>query len=1799
MAVSETDGGFKPAQTGLVDMGDITFYGDPSGPAPTFNISDLTNYPGSFGEIVLNVTWSQLQPTENGPLDTSAINSAIAEVQAYNATNGTDLGIKLRVWGGFTAPAWAQNIDGPPITVTGQHTVDPNDDNPQTIGRFWTADYIDAWTGLQNQLAAIYDSNPLILGISQTAGAAATDEPFVPLLTDATLPAGGTANQIGELQAAGYTDAAEELTLRAASADYSSWATTPLDYTMNLFHQQDGGHTSSDENFTLAVLQEAENANRQVQAGNHALDNPLYGPDAFVYAQMAQDATLDPGSVPGSYQTASPVKIAANATYGSAPSWGPYADWPNVVSDGVAANAGDIELWDLDQNNQPTGFTGLSPVQVQELAGILAAGTLPVTPAPDDGAALGFIAPASVSGTPGRIAFTGVGAVLLASASSQASFTVVVTSTMGGTLGVTDFYGIVNGPVRGTMLSFVGTLGEVNTVLASLTDTVSTGNDVVKITAKDSAGDSAIRFVGVTAAASASPFGPVAPQAASSPLGTPDPATFTWTGQGTDALFSDPANWAPTGDAPGSTDTALFTAAASPAPAVVAGTGASATLIADDIVALAGGSAIAVGQNGAGDLAIASRPGTTGTLILGGVESALSVAGDLQIGANGTLLAALAPSAYSTASLTIGGTLDVGEGATARFTGALGAGTVDVASGGMLSGDGTVTTTGSSPIVNDGTIEAASDQTLGLQQLTLASPIAGSGQLLIDPGATLILAAATGPHQVISFAPPTIAELSNDPNSPSSLTLEAPFGMQGTISGFSFADSLVLDGVTASGASYDSASGTLTVDQSSGSSLSFSLSGVLSGLVPFVSVTGSGVDAESTIVFVAPASGALPSVSAPASLEGAVDTPVGVPNIVLETPLPVTPPNDLTVTAMLSAGTGMLGATNDDNGDTTITHSDEGKTLTLSGMLGAVETSLQSLSYTAAAGAPADSIKVTVSDYAGVSDPVTIVVSNNSAPLQFNWAASDSGSFADPTNWAGGGAATTPPGGTNVASFGAGTYSVSGDGAVGEVAVTGAPTLTGQITAQGCNGTAINVDGGGALTLAGGAVLTAEQQAVVGNENAGALAIMGGALTLTGEGVAGNLVIGENAGSTGTVFDLEQIAAAGTVMVGDNGSGTLRLLGVASSLSDSGADLGVLPRGEGTVSVNGGEWTSDGLLTVGDRGAGALLIGGTANGISGQVTALDATIGAQVGGQGNVTLAGGDLLVANAEAASSTLTVGAGGAGSLTIDDGGDATVGEAQGTVPNGTPNGLTVTDTGMLAVGDSGQIQISGNGALEVDGSASIDGSVTVGQSKDDSGLFALAASLAIDGPGTLTLGGADATVRGSTINIAQGGKVSGAGTLSGDGGGNDTVMVASITNDGTITASGGNLLVYGNVAGAGDLTIDAGATVTLQASVAPDQTLAFSPNAEAVLDDPSAFEGTVNGFGSGDELDLASVQATAATWSAGALTLQTSAGPVALNVAGNYAENAFSIQSDGLGGTLVTLATGGGQGDVHMTTFDGLHYDFQAVGDFVAVRSTEAGNPFQIQIATAAEGGNVSITTELAAALRGARVNFVAGRADPVSIDGAPDATLSTGATQNITGGTLSELSPNTYRLSWSTGESVTVIDQGTWLDWSVSLGAHDGPGSVQGLLGSDSGAPKDFQLPDGTVLSPNPGPGVLLGTFADAWRVAPDASLLDDPIVSPAASSASLRFMAPSDQSPGTAAAPTALEDALAESSGDLLSAFSPVALANGVGPSPTAASSLIAAPDEAALLPGTGLAHSLLDNSQAAFTPHIVTADAHL
>ena len=49
------------AESGLVDMSDIGFY--QSGTAPIFNVTEMAPFAGSFGEIVLNLRWSDLEPT--------------------------------------------------------------------------------------------------------------------------------------------------------------------------------------------------------------------------------------------------------------------------------------------------------------------------------------------------------------------------------------------------------------------------------------------------------------------------------------------------------------------------------------------------------------------------------------------------------------------------------------------------------------------------------------------------------------------------------------------------------------------------------------------------------------------------------------------------------------------------------------------------------------------------------------------------------------------------------------------------------------------------------------------------------------------------------------------------------------------------------------------------------------------------------------------------------------------------------------------------------------------------------------------------------------------------------------------------------------------------------------------------------------------------------------------------------------------------------------------------------------------------------------------------------------------------------------------------------------------------------------------------------------------------------------------------------------------------------------------------------------------------------------------------------
>ena len=205
----------------------------------------------------------------------------------------------------------------------------------------------------------------------------------------------------------------------------------------------------------------------------------------------------------------------------------------------------------------------------------------------------------------------------------------------------------------------------------------------------------------------------------------------------------------------------------------------------------------------------------------------------------------------------------------------------------------------------------------------------------------------------------------------------------------------------------------------------------------------------------------------------------------------------------------------------------------------------------------------------------------------------------------------------------------------------------------------------------------------------------------------------------------------------------------------------------------------------------------------------------------------------------------------------------------------------------------------------------------------------------------------------------------------------------------------------------------------------------------------------------------------------------------------------------GVNLTINTAGTvTGDPHFTTYDGRHYSMQAGGDFELTRSTVRGDSFDVDIRTRPSqnhGVPVSLISEVGADLGDHRVTFDVDRAKAgdsfVWIDGRSASLSLDNPFLILDGGSIIELSPTSYRVIWNTGEILDITNHGSYLDVASSLSPADGPGSVEGLLGSASGQNSDFRLPNGAILDPHISPSDLDGVFADAWRVTDATSLLD--------------------------------------------------------------------------------------------------------
>ena len=216
--------------------------------------------------------------------------------------------------------------------------------------------------------------------------------------------------------------------------------------------------------------------------------------------------------------------------------------------------------------------------------------------------------------------------------------------------------------------------------------------------------------------------------------------------------------------------------------------------------------------------------------------------------------------------------------------------------------------------------------------------------------------------------------------------------------------------------------------------------------------------------------------------------------------------------------------------------------------------------------------------------------------------------------------------------------------------------------------------------------------------------------------------------------------------------------------------------------------------------------------------------------------------------------------------------------------------------------------------------------------------------------------------------------------------------------------------------------------------------------------------------------------------------------------------------------SLNDGFNDGDPHLTTVDGIHYDFQSAGEFVALRE---GNGLEVQtrqtpVSTAPPGVNpytglsvcVSINTAVAARVNNFRVTYqpkLSGDPDPSGLQLRVD-----GVVKQLGGAGLA-LGPGGRVMPSSVGSGIEIdFPDGTVLTaipnwwasqqkWYLTVSALHTTAS-EGIMGAIAPGSWLPALPDHTSLGSRPA-GLpqrydeLYGKFADAWRVTDKTSLFD--------------------------------------------------------------------------------------------------------
>ena len=183
----------------------------------------------------------------------------------------------------------------------------------------------------------------------------------------------------------------------------------------------------------------------------------------------------------------------------------------------------------------------------------------------------------------------------------------------------------------------------------------------------------------------------------------------------------------------------------------------------------------------------------------------------------------------------------------------------------------------------------------------------------------------------------------------------------------------------------------------------------------------------------------------------------------------------------------------------------------------------------------------------------------------------------------------------------------------------------------------------------------------------------------------------------------------------------------------------------------------------------------------------------------------------------------------------------------------------------------------------------------------------------------------------------------------------------------------------------------------------------------------------------------------------------------------------------------------GEPHITTFDGLYYNFYASGDYIL---TDAGPDFIVQArqelaAKVFNNPNVTMNTA-AAVLMGSNRVLIYDSPERVVVNGKATKVANNQIIDLPGGVYLMHVGP-LYVVSRETGEMLRVQLYNGWMDIMVGLG-HRARSSAHGLMASPSKTA--LSLRDGTVLKEPVSANDLYQRFAKSWLAQPNESLFTE-------------------------------------------------------------------------------------------------------